>query len=96
MLGVLSMAEESDAAHHFGHVFVVRACVRVCVCVCVCVCLGLTSFSTIISRQCLVATGSSMLTFIMLPHRGITFIMLPHRGIKSQTLDLIQPPVTLY
>ena len=45
----------------------------------VCVCLGLTSFSTNISRQCLVATGSSMLTFIM----------LPHRGIKSQTLYLI-------
>ena len=48
-------------------------CVCVCVCVCVRVCVysGLTSLSTIfavISRRCLVATGSSMLTFIVLPH----------------------------
>ena len=47
----------------------------------VCVCLGLTSFSAIISRQCLVATGISILAFIM----------LPHPGIKSQTLYLIPP-----
>ena len=35
------------------------------------VCSGLTSLSTffsVISRWCLVATGSSMLTFIVLPH----------------------------
>ena len=42
------------------------------------VCLGLTSLSTlsVISRRCLVVTGSSMLTFIV----------LPHCGIRSQTL----------
>ena len=44
----------------------------VCVCVCVCVCVfgfnvAFNKFS-VISRRCLVATGSSMLTFIVLPH----------------------------
>ena len=41
--------------------------------VCLFVCLGLTSLSTlsVISRRCLVETGSSMLTFIVLPHCGI-------------------------
>ena len=45
---------------------------------CLSVCSGLTSLSTlsVISRQCLVVTGSSMLTFIV----------LPHCGIRSQTL----------
>ena len=43
------------------------------------ICLGLTSLSTlsVISRRCLVVTGSSMLTFIVLPHCGIK---------RSQTL----------
>ena len=42
------------------------------------VCSGLTSLSTlsVILRRCLVVTGSSMLTFIV----------LPHCGIRSQTL----------
>ena len=42
------------------------------------VCSGLTSLSTlfVISRRCLVETGSSMLTFIV----------LPHYRIRSQTL----------
>ena len=46
--------------------------------VCLFVCSGLTSLSTlsVISRRCLVVTGSSMLTFIV----------LPHCGIRSQTL----------
>ena len=46
--------------------------------VCLFVCSGLTSLSTlsVISRRCLVVTGSSMLTFIVLPH-GV---------IRSQTL----------
>ena len=44
----------------------------VCVCVCVCVCefgfnVAFNNFS-VISRRCLVVTGSSMLTFIVLPH----------------------------
>ena len=51
---------------------------RNCLFVCLFVCLGLTSLSTlsVISRRCLVVTGSSMLTFIV----------LPHCGIRSQTL----------
>ena len=40
---------------------------------------------SVISRRCLVATGSSMLTFIV----------LPHWSIMSQTLDMIPHPVTL-
>ena len=40
----------------------------------------------VISTQSLVATGSSMLTFIV----------LPHCGIKPQTLLLDTTPVTLY
>ena len=42
------------------------------------VCSGLASLSmlSVISRRCLVVTGSSMLTFIV----------LPHCGIRSQTL----------
>ena len=46
--------------------------------VCLFVCSGLASRSTlsVISRRCLVVTGSSMLTFIV----------LPHCGIRSQTL----------
>ena len=46
--------------------------------VCLFVCSGLTSLSTlsVISRRCLVVTGSSMLTFIV----------LPHCSIRSQTL----------
>ena len=40
---------------------------------------------SVISGWCLVATGSSMLTFIM----------LPHRSIMPQTLDMIHHPVTL-
>ena len=45
------------------------------------VCSGLTSRS----QRCLVATGSSMLTFIV----------LPHWCIMPQTLDMIPHPVTL-
>ena len=46
--------------------------------VCLFVCSGLMSLSTlpVISRRCLVVTGSSMLIFIV----------LPHCGIRSQTL----------
>ena len=56
---------------------------------CVCVCefgfnVAFNNFS-VISRRCLVATGSSMLTFIV----------LPHWSIMSQTLDMIPHPVTL-
>ena len=40
---------------------------------------------SVISRRCLVATGSSMLIFIV----------LPHWSIKPQTLDMIPHPVTL-
>ena len=40
---------------------------------------------SVITRRCLVATGSSMLTFIV----------LPHWSIKPQTLDMIQQLVTL-
>ena len=40
---------------------------------------------SVISRRCLVATGSSLLTFIV----------LPHWSIMSQTLDMIPHPVTL-
>ena len=40
---------------------------------------------SVISRRCLVATGSSMLTFIV----------LPHWSIMPQTLDSIPHPVTL-
>ena len=43
---------------------------RVVVCVCVCVFgfnVAFNNFS-VISRRCLVVTGSSMLTFIVLPH----------------------------
>ena len=40
---------------------------------------------SVISRRCLVATGSSMLTFIV----------LLHRSIMPQTLDMISHPVTL-
>ena len=51
------------------------------------VCSGLMSLSTIFqsSQRCLVAAGSSMLTFIV----------LPHRSIMPQTLDMISHPVTL-
>ena len=55
--------------------------------VCVCVFgfnVGFNNFS-VISRRCLVATGSSMLTFIV----------LLHGSIMSQTLDMIPHPVTL-
>ena len=54
---------------------------------CVCV-FGLNvafNYFSVISRRCLVATGSSMLTFIV----------LPHWSIMSQTLDMIPHPVTL-
>ena len=46
--------------------------------VCLFVCAGLTSLSalSVISRQCLVVTGSSMLTFIVLPHCGIRSLTL--------------------
>ena len=40
---------------------------------------------SVISRRCLVATGSSVLTFIV----------LPYWSIMSQTLDIIPHPVTL-
>ena len=40
---------------------------------------------SVISRRCLVTTGSSMLTFIV----------LPHWSIMPQTLDMIPHPVTL-
>ena len=52
------------------------------------VCSSLMSVSTlsVISRRCLFVTGSSMLTFIV----------LPHCGIRSQTLLPDTPPVTLY
>ena len=55
--------------------------------VCVCVFgfnVAFNNFS-VISRRCLVATGRSMLTFIV----------LPHWSIMSQTLDMIPHPVTL-
>ena len=59
------------------------AFVKVCVCV-----FGFNvafnNFS-VISRRCLVVTGSSMLTFIV----------LPHWSIMSQTLGMIPHPVTL-
>ena len=53
-------------------------CLFFCLFVCLFVCSGLTSLLTlsVISRRCLVVTGSSMLTFIV----------LPHCGIRSQTL----------
>ena len=56
---------------------------------CVCVCIfgfnvAFNNFS-VISRWCLVVTGSSLLTFIE----------LPHWSIMSQTLDMIPHPVTL-
>ena len=57
------------------------------VCVCVCVFgfnVAFNNFS-VISRRCLVVTGSSILTFIV----------LPHWSIMSQTLDMIPHPVTL-
>ena len=40
---------------------------------------------SVISRRCLVATGSSM----------FTFIVLPHWSIMPQTLDMMPHPVTL-
>ena len=64
----------------------------------------------VISWWCVVATGSSMLTFIVRPHWSIMpppqilhmkkhsmliFIVLPHWNIMPQTLDTIQHPVTL-
>ena len=51
---------------------------KCCLFVCLFVCSGLTSLSTlfVISRRCLVVTGSTMLTLIV----------LPHCGIRSQTL----------
>ena len=55
--------------------------------VCVCVFgfnVAFNNFS-VISRRCLVATGSLMLTFIV----------LPHWSIMSQTLEMIPHPVTL-
>ena len=54
----------------------------------VCLLCGLMSQSTamVMLGGCLVVTGSSMLTFIV----------LPHCGIQSLTLYLIPPPVTLY
>ena len=59
-----------------------------CVCVCVCVWFGFNvvfNNLSVISRRCLVATVSSMLTFIV----------LHHCSIKSQTLYFIPPPVTI-
>ena len=56
-------------------------------CVCVCVFgfnVAFDNFS-VISRRCLVARGSSVLTFIV----------LPHRSIMPRTLDMIPHPVTL-
>ena len=57
------------------------------ICTCVCVFRFNVTFNnfSVISRRCLVATGSSMLTFIV----------LPHWSIMSQTLDMIPHPVTL-
>ena len=60
---------------HLSRLF--RGDVYVCVCVCVCVCvfgfnIAFNNFS-VISRQCLVAAGSSMLTFIVLPYWSIMF-----------------------
>ena len=54
---------------------------------CVCVFGSNVAFNnfSVISRRCLVATGSSMLTFIV----------LPHWSIMSQTPDMIPHPVTL-
>ena len=46
--------------------------------------VALNNFS-VISRRCLVATGRSVLIFIM----------LPHWSIMAQTLDMIQHPATL-
>ena len=54
---------------------------------CVCVFgfnVAFNNFS-VISRRCLVATGSSMLIFVV----------LPHWNIMSQTLDMIPHPVTI-
>ena len=58
-------------------------------CCCCCCCLfgfniAFNNFS-VISRRCLVATGSSMLTFIV----------LSNWNIMPQTLDMIPHPVTL-
>ena len=53
-------------------------------CVCLFVLVTFNNFS-VISLRCLVATGSSMLSYIV----------LPHWSIMPQTLDMIPHPVTL-
>ena len=57
------------------------------------VCSGLTSLSiffSVISRRCLVATGSSMLTFIVLPHWSIMPRDTWHDTIPSHIILTLQ------
>ena len=66
--------------------------------VCLFVCSGLTSLSTlsVISRPCLVVTGSSMLTFIVLPHCGIrSQTLLPDTTPSHIILTLERPVLAL-
>ena len=70
------------------HVFTKKTHKKKTVTMCVCIFgfnIAFKNFS-VISRQCLVVAGSSMLTFIV----------LPHWRIMSQTLGNILHPVTLY
>ena len=59
------------------------------------VCSGITSLSTlpVISRWCLVVTGSSMLTFIVLPHCGIRSQTLLPDTTSSHIILTSEPPV---
>ena len=57
--------------NYHGHIMVILITGELSMFLGVCVYLGLTSLSTIFQSYhdgCLVATGSSMLTFIVLPH----------------------------
>ena len=75
---MFSHARQTNASNHLA--------TKVCVCVCVFrFNVAFNNFS-VISRWCLVAIGSSMLTFIV----------LPHWSIMSQTLGMIPHPVILY
>ena len=80
------MCARAEAAKQVNAVYT-ESCGKIEDDVCVCVFgfnVAFNNFS-VISRRCLVATGSSMLTFIV----------LPHRSIMSLTLDMIPHPVTL-
>ena len=59
------------------------------------VCSGLTSLSTlsVTSRRCLVVTGSSMLTFIVLPHCGIRSQTLLPDTTPSHIIRIPERPV---